>query len=253
MFLNQDWPLKEMLVICRREDLGDIAITDPQIRFIEIDSDIGQALNEGVKQSRGEVLVRFDDDDWQSAERISLQVGHLQGTGRAVVGLASILLYAEGEDHGWRVYDRLQHSAGAALAFTREFAMAHPFREGRGVADDTHFVADAIKEDEYSGITGFDILVMSLHGNHDSGRQNMELKCGREALEMSDNWKLVPLEKFRHIIDGTLAPVDDPEACPTCGVKGFECTGQGDQMRNFICGNGCQETYWTVEREEVAA
>jgi hypothetical protein len=250
MFLAQDWPLKELLIIGRREDIGGIAISDPQMRFIEFDGTLGAALNEGIRHAKGEICVRFDDDDWQNVERISLQIGHMQATQRAVVGTGSFLLYAEGREYGWRVYDRLQHSAGAALAFTKEFADAHPFLEGQGEAEDSHFVTQAIKADEYSGITGLDILVMSCHGATSSGREDPEVAQwgGAKMLEASDNFYKIPLERFQHIIDGAPLMADDPESCPHCGAKGQDLTSHGDERQHFVCVQGCEDSYWTIER-----
>ncbi len=239
-FQLQDWEEKELIIVATGDLIEDLIPKDPCIRVIRHDEgSIGEALNVGIEAASGEVCVRFDDDDYQAVNRVSAQMVQLMLTGKAVTGMCSILMWAEGRPHAWRVYDRMMHSAGGLLAFSTTYAKLHPFVDGRGIPEDTMFVEEAIRNDEYSTISGLDISVISCHGNHDSGRKDPEIENSIEYLESTDNWFRIDYAKIAHIIEGKPATVTpDPEACPTCGGKGEEVPVMGESYTH-LCINGC--------------
>lgn len=201
-FLKQDYQRREMVIVAPPGDpVFDLDLLPglPIYRFA-FNGNIGQSRQFAVERSIGQYCIQFDDDDWQASHRVSAQVSHLQLSRKAVVGMFEMTFYREGEPHAWRVIDRVEHCAGAALAYRRDWAMANPFStEPSPFAEDTDFVTRAIRQGQFSNATGLDLLVMNTHADCDSGRGQDFLP--EALLEASDNWRKVPRERIAHILN----------------------------------------------------
>ncbi len=186
-FLEQDYPEKELVIV---NSGAPIAVhAHANVRVIDFPGTIGAALNEGIRQARGEYCIRFDDDDWQASDRIARQVAVHRLTGKAVVGLSSFHLWRAGESFGWRFSGDCWRSAGAGLSFRRQWGLAHPFLETKAPpAEDDVFTREAYEEGEYAGISGLDVLLVRNHDANDSGRGGWPV----ELLEQSDNFRKIP-------------------------------------------------------------
>lgn len=197
-FEKQDYPNKELVIVASGDRIHDLVPEkDPRIILIHFDDTLGACRNVSVEGANGEFCVQFDDDDWQSADRVSAQIAHLQLSNKSVVGMFQMTFWSEGMPHAWRVIDRVEHCAGAALAFRREWAEYSPFSNRPSpFAEDTDFVTRAINRHEFSNATGLDLLVMNTHDMNDSKRQMPP----DELLELSDNWRKVPYERIKHIV-----------------------------------------------------
>lgn len=201
-FEKQDYPNKELVIVASGALLHDLVPRcNPRIRLIHLDDTLGACRNAAVAAASGEYCVQFDDDDWQSTDRVSAQVKHLELSRKAVVGMFEMTFYREGQSHAWRVIDRVEHCAGAALAYRRDWAKANPFSNlASPFPEDTDFVTRAIRAGQFSNATGLDLLVMQTHADCDSGRgQTMPPDA---LLELSDNWRKIPLGRIAHILNG---------------------------------------------------
>jgi len=80
--ISQDWPKKEIIIVDDHstdysyELITKIITKEKQISLIRHSSNRGYpaALNSGIRQSKGEFIAIFDDDDYNVKNRISLQV-----------------------------------------------------------------------------------------------------------------------------------------------------------------------------------
>ncbi len=198
-FEKQDYPNKELVIVASGERVHDLVPHDPRIVLIHFDDTLGACRNVSVRGASGEYCVQFDDDDWQAADRLSAQVAHLQLSRKAVAGMFEMTFYRYGEAHAWRVIDRVEHCADAALAFRRDWAERNQFSNlASPFAEDTDFVTRAIRAGQFSNATGLELLVMQTHAANDSGRgQTMPPDA---LLEASDNWRKIPLERIAHIL-----------------------------------------------------
>jgi len=79
---------------------------------------IGRCRNEMILESRGDVIIHWDDDDYSHPNRIAEQVAFLQSSGAAVVGYNQMLFWNHGSP------DRMQTSGGYMVT------KAEPFEVG---------------------------------------------------------------------------------------------------------------------------
>ena len=86
-FAQQTWTNKELVIIDDgTEDYEPILAPyrgDHEIRYLQIDDDesvkLGGLRNMAIEESRGDVLIQWDDDEWYHPDRIRLQVEALDG------------------------------------------------------------------------------------------------------------------------------------------------------------------------------
>lgn len=130
-FLNQTHENKELIIIDDGpESATDLIPNGDSIRYIQFDTRIplGSKLNIGIKESRGEIIQKLDDDDYYHPEFLTTTVTHLlkYDTGHSIVGFGCflVLIATTGElrfsGHGW--------CAGGTLCFFRQLWEKGPFR-----------------------------------------------------------------------------------------------------------------------------
>ena len=79
-FLRQDYPAKELVIVDDGpEPVSDLLPADPRIVYhrLEARTVLGAKRNLACELARGSVIVHWDDDDWASPERVSVQVAAL--------------------------------------------------------------------------------------------------------------------------------------------------------------------------------
>src|ERR1035441_7854207 len=73
-FVQQDWPEKELIVIDDGKDcVADLFIGVAGVKYCSLDGGrlrIGAKLNIACQHAGGDILVRWDDDDWSAPNRI---------------------------------------------------------------------------------------------------------------------------------------------------------------------------------------
>jgi ADP-heptose:LPS heptosyltransferase/2-polyprenyl-3-methyl-5-hydroxy-6-metoxy-1,4-benzoquinol methylase len=148
-FLAQDYPNKELIVIDDgATTVGDLMPDDERIRYIQLPCKtvLGEKRNRAAGEARGEVIVHWDDDDWNAPWRLGYQIEELLTSGADLCGLDRILFYAPAEQRAWEyAYPANQRSwvYGASLAYRKAFWSGHPFPP-IGEGEDARFVwADA--------------------------------------------------------------------------------------------------------------
>ncbi len=75
-FLEQDYPAKELVVVDDGpEPVEDLVAGVASVRYLRLPArqTIGRKRNLAAAESRGEVLVQWDDDDWYGPERLRRQ------------------------------------------------------------------------------------------------------------------------------------------------------------------------------------
>lgn len=103
-------------------------------------------LNQCCQRATGEVICRFDDDDWSAPERMIDQVQRLMDTGVAVTGYHSILFLDERTPRAVKYCGHDRYALGTSLCFLKSFWASHPFRRGPhhpSIGEDNEFIADA--------------------------------------------------------------------------------------------------------------
>lgn len=210
MFFAQDYPNMELIVI---ED-GDDDVSDLlnpvgySVRYHRFEGTLGAKLNYGAQVARGSILVNYDDDDWNSPTRIPDQVAHMRVTGKPFVGMSSLIFYEEGKDFGWEYTGDAWYAPGSTHAYTREYALANP-RPDMTVGEDNVAAERAKELGAISTISGLTCLVARDHAGNCSARlTNDKPKTAMQELAirlrdagLSDQYKKIPLDKFRATIN----------------------------------------------------
>jgi glycosyltransferase involved in cell wall biosynthesis len=144
-FLAQDYEPRELIVLDDGEQpVADLMPDDSRVRYVreERKSPIGVKRNRLCELARGEVIVHWDDDDWNAPWRVSHQVERLLASGADICGLDRPLFYDPAERRAWQYIYPPTASPwvyGATLCYTKAFWRRNPFPP-IGVGEDSQFV-----------------------------------------------------------------------------------------------------------------
>jgi glycosyltransferase involved in cell wall biosynthesis len=211
MFEAQDYPNRELIVLeDGDEDSSELCYASadrfrafgithgfPRVRYFRFGGTLGAKLNQGARAAFGEILIRWDDDDWNAPNRISTQVAHMKLTGKPVVGMSSLIYYTEREQFGYEYTGDAWYASGSSHCYTREYALSHPMPD-ISLGEDNAFAAEAKLLDAISNISGLTCLVACDHTANTSPRMfGPDLNFIRET---ADNFRKVPLAEFAETI-----------------------------------------------------
>ncbi|GGN58711.1 hypothetical protein GCM10010112_12730 [Actinoplanes lobatus] len=142
-FLRQDFPDRELVILDDGHDeIRDLIPAGP-IRYEHLDRPLvlGAKRNAGNELATGEIIVHWDDDDWQAPDRVSRQVAALSRANADLCGTGDQLYYEPATDRAWRYrYPvRRRWVAGNTLCYLRDRWREHPFPPV-ATGEDNHFV-----------------------------------------------------------------------------------------------------------------
>lgn len=144
-FQRQYYPHRELLIADDGSDpVSDLAGGDSAIRYLRVSGGmtLGAKRNLACEQARGEVIVHWDDDDWQADWRLSYQVQQLLEQQADVCGVDKVWYYQPSTGRGWQyVYPPggLPWVAGNSLCYRRDFWRRNPF-PAVTVGEDSRFL-----------------------------------------------------------------------------------------------------------------
>ncbi len=176
-FLRQDYPNRELVIVDDGDDaVEDLIPADPRIRYKRLGGrrTLGAKQNLCVEESRGDLLLHWDDDDWFAAHRISAQVDALLRADAELCGLPRMLFHDLPSGRTW-LYEFApgRWLAGGSLLYTRELWSRSPFPDVQ-VGADTLFVWSQPLE-RAAALADHEIYVAMIHGS------NTSPKIGRET------------------------------------------------------------------------
>jgi glycosyltransferase involved in cell wall biosynthesis len=171
-FLRQDYANKELLIVDDGTDcIQDLIPVHPQIRYIRRPNNmtLGEKRNFCVRESRGDLIMHWDDDDWMAPYRITYQVGELCKQRAEVCGLQKMLYCEINTGECW-LYKYPANAqpwlAGNSLLYTKEFWRKKPFPDIQ-VASDTQFIFSRTLR-SYVALSDYNFYVASVHQNNTS-------------------------------------------------------------------------------------
>jgi glycosyltransferase involved in cell wall biosynthesis len=151
-FLRQDYPAKELIIVDDSpQPVSDLLPADPRVVYhrLEAKTILGTKRNLACDLARGSIIVHWDDDDWASPDRISVQVAALTKHGADICGASSLLYYEPATSSVWRYTwpnTCRRWVAGPSLCFRKELWTRFPFPD-LAVGEDTRFVFNpAVRE-----------------------------------------------------------------------------------------------------------
>lgn len=144
-FQRQDYGRRELLVVDDGADpIADLVPPDPTIRYLRLPQrlSLGAKRNLACEAAQGEIIVHWDDDDWQADWRLSYQVQQLLEQQADVCGVDKVWYYQPSTGRGWQyVYlpGGLPWVAGNTLCYRRDLWQRNPF-PAVTVGEDSRFL-----------------------------------------------------------------------------------------------------------------
>jgi glycosyltransferase involved in cell wall biosynthesis len=171
---------------------------DERIRYLRLPGPVslGHKRNLGVEQSRGEVLVHWDDDDWYAPDRIRYQVEPLLAGAADVSGLIATHFYSLRSDTFWSCTPELHARMFFANVHGRSIAYARRVWERRArypdlsLAEDAGFLQSALgRGSRLARLPNPDKFVYVRHGAN-----TWRFECGEFLLPAA--WKVRDVPAF---------------------------------------------------------
>jgi glycosyltransferase involved in cell wall biosynthesis len=161
-FLAQTWREKEIAIV----DDADCPSFPKGIRGVGIyrfslrkRSTIGAKLNFAGRMGEGQILMRFDSDDWYSPNRMADQVLTLTSNQKSVAHYKN-LIFTDGINY-WR-NTNYPGGYGASLAYTRDWWQEHPFAHTSD-GEDWLFVSEAMRANELIATDAHEMMYATIH------------------------------------------------------------------------------------------
>jgi glycosyltransferase involved in cell wall biosynthesis len=143
-FLQQDYQNKELVIVDDGSDcIKDLVPDNERIRYIRLQKKmtLGEKRNYCIRESHGDLIMHWDDDDWMASYRISYQVKELLLHNAEVCGLQEMFFREIENGNSW-LYKYPANArpwlAGGSLLYTKDFWKRSPFPDTQ-VASDTSF------------------------------------------------------------------------------------------------------------------
>lgn len=141
-FLNQTYPNRELLIVTDasasyKSDICDLVKDLPDVRLVFLDGKytLGALRNIGVGLSHGDIFVQWDDDDFNSPDRLMVQCSYLLKHPEAKLCFLGDQLHYyfptrqlfwnnwEMHSGGWKKHGLIP---GTIMAYTKDFIYRYP-------------------------------------------------------------------------------------------------------------------------------
>jgi len=197
-FLRQDYPRKELVIVDDGSDsVADLIPAHTSIRYIRLDHkvSIGVKRNMAVEQSKGEIIVHWDDDDWYAANRISYQIEPLLAKQAEICGLETGFIYDMLEDTFWSCEAHLHAIMfyadihGGSILYTRELWDKYAKYPDTSLAEDAHFLRAVSQKARIAKLPNRHVFIYLRHHSN-----AWEFICG--TFINPSAWKRIPPPVF---------------------------------------------------------
>lgn len=152
-FLRQDYPERELVIV----DDGAEPLPVPEdgrIRYLRLSAPatVGHKRNLAVEQSRGEIIVHWDDDDWYAPDRIRHQIQPLLAGEADVAGLTAEHFYSLQDGKFWSCTPQLHARMffadvhGRSIAYARKVWGRHARYPDLSLSEDSRFLQAALRQ-----------------------------------------------------------------------------------------------------------
>ena len=169
-FLQQDYKNKELVIVDDgTNSIQDLVPADKQIRYIRTTHTrtSGEKTNFCVRESRGSLIMQWDDDDWMAPHRISYQVQELLAHDADICGLQQILYCEVFTGKCW-LYKYPAKAwpwlAGNSWLYKKKYWEQQQFPDVQG-AYDTHYMFSR-KMENYTVLKDHTFYVAAIHASN---------------------------------------------------------------------------------------
>jgi len=148
-YLAQTYPreLMEWIVIDDGTDpVEDLFKDVPTVKYVRVEEKmkLGKKRNFMHEQSKGEIIIYMDDDDYYPPERVNHAVNKLRGSPRALcAGSSAIYIYFNDTQKIWQFgpYGP-RHATAGTFAFKRELLNETRYDDEAELAEEKKFLKD---------------------------------------------------------------------------------------------------------------
>ena len=196
-FLRQDYPNAELLIVDDgRESIADCVPRHDRIRYIRLERKltVGAKRNLACQQSKGELIVHWDDDDWYPHWRLGAQVRALLESGADLCGSSRIFYFNAAEKLSWEYrYEApgVQWVGGNTLAYHKRFWERSRFQDIQ-VGEDSRFLWSSVPK-KVADLKDPSLCVGMIHRRNTSPKSTV-----------GQYWKSLPVEKIRELVGDDL-------------------------------------------------
>ena len=194
-FRRQDYPERELVIVDDGAEPLPVP-ADERIRYVRLSdpATVGHKRNLAVEQSRGEIIVHWDDDDWYAPDRIRHQIQPLLAGQADISGMAAEHFYSLQGGRFWGCTPQLHARMFFANVHGRSIAYARRVwgRQARypdlSLAEDARFLQAALRQgSRLARRPNPDKFVYVRHGAN-----TWQFECGEFLLPMAWKPRAVP-------------------------------------------------------------
>jgi filamentous hemagglutinin family protein len=193
LFLAQDYPAKELIVLDDGEDsVADLIPNHRQIRYLRSErrENHGVKCNLACEATRGDIIAHWDDDDWYASWRLSYQVNAIVRGSVDICGLARMLFFEPAIECAWEyVYPSGigPWVYGATFCYRKSMWQERPFLE-IPCGSDNFFLWDRTGV-RLRAVPRVEMYIGLIHGTNTSRKQTQD-----------QLWRLRPVKRIRRIV-----------------------------------------------------
>lgn len=214
LFLRQDYPRKELIVVDDGSDcIRDLLPADARVRYLRLDhrATVGAKRNLACEQASGTIIAHWDDDDWHAPHRLTYQVGELLQARADLCGINVLLFYDARSGRAWRYSYGSNGAAsrrwlsGSSLCYRRALWARHRFADAN-VGEDSRFVW-AAKDAKLHVPSDSTFHVGLIHAKNVSPKQTG-----------GSHWRSYPIDDLRRLLGADWTRFADPPARPAAAT-----------------------------------
>ena len=148
--------------------MADLA-ESANLRYVHIEegATIGEKRNFGSDLAHGELVISWDDDDWNAGNRIGAQIHILDKTRKSLSSFHS-MLFTDG-DLWWKFHGHPTSNLGTSLCYRRDWWKEHKFLS-KQIGEDSEFIMMAARAGQHVSTDAGLLMVASIHSGNTSPR-----------------------------------------------------------------------------------
>lgn len=161
---------REHLIKLAKKCFDNQDYLERELIIIEDEGTIGHKLNLGCERAKGNILIRWDDDDWSSLMRITDQVTRLLDSKKSLTGYNEIYFWNMITNTASWYRGARNYCLGTSMCFLRTFWEQNHFLNS-SYGEDLEFYNKAKAANDVIAVPANQLMVARIHGtNVSSGK-----------------------------------------------------------------------------------
>jgi cellulose synthase/poly-beta-1,6-N-acetylglucosamine synthase-like glycosyltransferase len=144
---------------------------------------LGADRNRLVAAARGEWIAHWDADDWSAPDRLKRMLVEAERSGKAVLGMRSMLFWDEPTGEVWRYRGIGNVNLGTSLFYRRDWWREVGFVATKRAGEDLDFVRRAAAAGELALIDDEGLMVARSHADNTCKRDYSGPEWSRASID----------------------------------------------------------------------